>query len=230
MTDQDAYGQPTRADLPPVEPTRATPATAGGPPRGRPPRPTAGPPSGGGDRRGWILGGLVALILVLGVATLLVSSDDDTNEATGDTTTTTVEDTTTTSSSTTTTVEATTTTEEEDDDATTTTEATRSTVAPDRCDAMDSDDPGAGVEVLFEAYQLDDRVCAYQLGTVKAVDKLFAIPGRGAGWNYQGCAPGEDTDPFIECAYTHDGGATYFRTSYSDAEGWQVFEVYGVAD
>ncbi|MEX2294542.1 MAG: hypothetical protein WD691_12195 [Acidimicrobiales bacterium] len=223
MTDQDPYGRPTRADLPAVDPTRAVPTT-GGPPGGRPPRPTAGPP-GGGDRQWWILGVLAALILIVGLVALLLSGNDD-SSSTADTTTTSAESTTTTSS-TSTTVESTTTSEES---TTTTSESPRSTVAPGLCRSGESDDPDTSVQVLYQAYTLDDRVCAYQLGTQEAVDTLFAIPGRGGGWTYQGCTEGEDDDEHIDCAFTFDGGATHFRTSYTDDDEWIVFDVYQTVD
>ena len=224
MPDQDPYDQPTRADLPAVDPTRAMPA-AGGPPGGRPPRPTPGPPSGGGDPRWWILGGLAALIVIVGIVALLLAGDDD-GDAAADTTTTSLESTTT-SSSTTSTTEPVTTTEAT---TTTTTEAPRSTVAPGLCQSGGPDDPDTSVQVLYQAYTLDDRVCAYQLGTEGAVDTLFAIPGRGRGWTYQGCNVGDDADPYIECAFTFDGGATHFRTNYRETDGWIVFEVYQTVD
>jgi hypothetical protein len=37
-------------------------------------------------------------------------------------------------------------------------------------------------------------------------------------------------DPHIDCAFTFEGGATHFKTSYSDTDGWVIFDVYQLAD
>lgn len=84
--------------------------------------------------------------------------------------------------------------------------------------------------MLFQAYSLRDRACADKLGTKAAVDALFAIKGDGNGWEYQGCAQAQDTDPHLDCAYTFTGGATHLKTSYSDTDGWLIFEVYQTTD
>jgi hypothetical protein len=222
MTDQDPYGDPTRVDTPVTDPTQAMPAAAGGPPTGGPPPPTSGPPDEPGGRRGWILAGVFALVLLIGLAILLLSDDDETTTDTT-TTSTTLEETTTTASTTTT--EGPTTTE-----STTTTEATPATVAPGLCTSGPPDDPGQSVQVLYQAYTLDDRECADQLGTEDAVDALFAIPGDGQGWEFQGCTDQDEPDPHTDCAFTFTGGATHFRTNYSDTDGWVVFEVFQTAD
>ena len=79
---------------------------------------------------------------------------------------------------------------------------------------------------MFQAYSLRDRACADKLGTKAAVDALFAIKGNGSGWQYQGCGNAQTTDPYLDCAYTFTGGATHFRTSYNDTDGWVISEVY----
>mgnify|MGYP001608848580 CR=1 FL=1 len=228
MTDPDPYGDPTRIDVPvtqatpsTADPTQALPVTPGGPPPGGPP-PVMGPPPGGGDRGWWILGGLLALVLLIGLAALLLGGDDD--EAADATTTTSTTEATTTTSSTTTT-EATTTTA-----APTTTEAPPPTVAPAKCVSGAPDDPSSSVEVMYEAFTLDDRDCAEKLATTDAVDALFAIPGDGSDWVYQGCTEEEVPDPHLNCAYTFPGGATHFRTSYNDVDGWVIYEVFQTTD
>ncbi len=223
MADHDPYGDPTRIDVPAADPTMALPAT-GGPPPGGPPPPTGLPPGGRPDRRGWLLAGLLAAVVVVGL--LAFALDDDEEDATSDATTTTTAVESTTSSSASSTTEATTTTAS----TTTTTESPAPTVAPGLCTSGAPDDPDHSVQVLYQAYTLNDRDCAEQLGTPSAVDELFAIPGGGGGWQYQGCTEQTDPDPHLDCAFTFTGGATHFRTNYSDIDGWVVFDVYQIAD
>lgn len=218
MADHDPFGDPTRIDTPPVAPTQVVPAAAGGPPPGGPPPPTIGP---GRDPRWWILGALAALVAIVGIALLLVSGGND-SASTGATSTLAGA---TTSSSTTTTVPSTT-----SSSTTSTTASPPPTVTPGLCESGGPDDPDHSVEVLFQAYSLRDRACADKLGTKAAVDALFAIKGNGDGWEYQGCAASADNDPYIDCAYTFTGGATHFKTSYSDTDGWMTFEVYQTTD
>lgn len=220
MTDHDPSADPTRVDVPVADPTQAMPAAVGGPPPGGPPPLTPGPPDRPAGRGGWILAGLLALILLIGLVILLVD-DDEEDEATdaSSTTTTLVEDTTTS------TTEATTTTA-----PTTTTTAPPATVAPARCTSGGPDDPGASVEVLYEAFTLRDRSCAEELATGEAVDALFDIPGDGADWEFQGCTDQEIPDPHVDCAYTFPGGSTHFLTRFSAIDGWVVYEVMQTAD
>lgn len=222
MADQDPYGEPTRVDTPVSDPTMPLPASGGRPPSG--PRPPTGePPRDRPDRRGWVLAALLALVIVVGLAVLLLADDDDeATSATSTTTSTTLE----TTSSSSTTAEATTTTAS----TTTTTETPPATVAPGLCQSGGPDDPDHSVQVLYQAYTLGDRDCAEQLATQPAVDELFAIPGGGGGWEYQGCTELTDPDPHLDCAFTFTGGATHVRTNFSDTDGWVVFDVYQTAD
>lgn len=220
MTDHDPAGDPTRADTPVTDPTMAMPVTPGGPPPGGPP-PLDGPPPPR-DRRPWILGALLALIVLVGLA-LLVLDDDDADTAA--TTTTTALDTTTTASTTTTTVGSTTTTA-----PTTTTTTPPSTVDPARCVSSAPDEPEPSAQVVYDAYTLGDRACAESLATADAIDQLFAIPGGGGGWTFEGCFDQEEPDPHTQCAYRFEGGSTSFRMSYSETEGWTVYEVFQTAD
>lgn len=222
MTDRTPDDDATRVDVPVTDRTMAMPAVAGAPPGGGAP-PPGGPPDRPGDRQWWIIVGLLVAILLVGLAILLLGDDDDETATTDTSTTSSLLETTT--SSTTTTV-ATTTTEA----TTSTTEAPPPTVDPALCTSGSPDDPGASVQIAYEAYTLGDRECAAQLGTADAIDSLFAIPGGGDGWTYQGCTEQDQPDPHIDCAYTFPGGATHFRTNFSDTDGWVIFEVYQTAD
>lgn len=224
MSDHDPSGDPTRADVPVTDPTMAMPvATGAQPPVGPPPagQPPAEPP----DRRPWIIGGLLVLIVAVGLAVLLLGGDDDeAASTTSSTTSTTVEETTTTEATTTTTAPTTTTT------APTTTTSPPSTVAPGLCQSSAPDDPDTTAQVVYQAYTLGDRDCAANLATSDAIDQLFSIPGGGGGWSFAGCFPQEDPDPHTQCSFTFEGGSTSFRMNYSETEGWTVYEVFQVAD
>jgi len=222
MTDRPPDGDATQVDVPVTDRTMAMPAVAGTPPGGGSP-PPGGPPDRPGDRQWWIIIGLLVAILLVGLAILLFDDDDDETATTDTSTTSSVVDTTTSS---TTTIVATTTT----DSTTTTTEAPPPTVDPELCTSGPPDDPGASVQVAYEAYTLGDLECASQLGTAEAIDTLFSIPGGGGGWTYQGCSEQDVPDPHIDCAYTFPGGATHFKTSYSETAGWVIFEVYQTTD
>jgi len=217
----DPYGDPTRADTPVTDPTMAMPAVTGAPPPVGP-APTGQPPAEPPDRRPWIILALLALIVAAGLAVLLLQDDDET--ASTDTTSTTVEDTTTTSTTTTTTASTSTTT------TAPTTTSPPATVAPGLCVSSDPDEPEPTAQVVYQAYTLGDRDCAANLATSDAVDQLFAIPGGGGGWSFAGCFDQKDPDPHTQCSFTFEGGSTSFRMSYSDTEGWIVYEVFQVAD
>jgi hypothetical protein len=221
MSDHDPLDEPTRADTPVSDPTMAMPASAGGPPPVDPPPPPPDEPPPPRNWRPWILGGLAALVVALGLA--LVFLDDDETTTTDSTTTT--EETTTTEATTTTPAPTTTTTA-----PTTTTTSPPSTVDPARCVSSGPDEPEPTAEVVYEAFTLGDRACAGNLATAEAVDQLFSIPGAGAGWTFEGCVPQDVPDPHTLCSYRFEGGSTSFRMSYSDTEGWTVYEVFQVAD
>jgi hypothetical protein len=221
MSDHEPEGEPTRVDTPVTDPTMAMPAATDGPPPPGEPPPTDEPPSP--DRRRWILAGLVALVVVLGIALLILDDDEETASPSSSTTTTTEE--TTTTEATTTSASITTTTA-----STTTTTAPSSTVPPGQCVSSGPDDPEPVAQVVYQAFTLDDRACAENLATSEAIDQLFAIPGAGAGWTFEGCIDQDDPDPHTLCSYRFEGGSTSFRMSYSETEGWTVYEVFQVAD
>ena len=225
MVDQEPHDEPTRADIPVVDdPTMAMPATGSPPPPVDPP-PTDEPPAPPPDRRPWILAGLLALIAVVAIAALLLGGDDDDETVTVDSTTTSVEETTTTTEATTTTAPTTSTTA-----PTTTTTSPPTTIDPVRCTSSAPEDPAPTAIVFYDAYTVGDRPCASNVGTASAVDALFAIPGGGGGWTFQGCFEEEVPDPHFLCSYTFEGGSTSFRLNFSDFEGWTVYEVFQTAD
>lgn len=222
MSDHDPYGDPTRPDVPVTDPTMAVPAATGAQPPVGPPR-AGQPPGDPPDRRPWIIGGLLALIVLSGLAVLLFGGDDD-ETAASTTTSTTVQETTTTTATTTTTVPTTNTTAP-------TTTSPPSTVAPGLCQSSAPDDPDTTAQVVYQAYTLGDRDCAANLTTSEAIDQLFAIPGGGSGWSFAGCFDeDEPPDPDTLCGFTFEGGVTHFRLNYSETEGWTVYEVFQVAD
>jgi hypothetical protein len=208
MSDPDPYGEPTRVDTPVTDPTMAMPAATGGQPPVGPP-PVGEPPSEPPDRRPWIIGGLLALILLVGLAILLLGGDDETADTT---TTTTTEPTTTTTA------------------PTPTTTAPPSTIAPGLCVTSDPDEPEPVAQVVYQAYTVGDRACAEALATADAVDQLFAIPGGGGGWSFAGCFDEDVPDPHTICSFTFEGGSTSFRMNYGEFEGWTVYEVFQTAD
>jgi hypothetical protein len=223
MSDHDPQDDATRVDTPVSDPTTAMPAAADGPPPIDEPPPTDEPPPPP-DRRRWILAGLVALIVVVGIALLLLDDDEDTASTSSSTTTTVADDTTTTTAGTTTTASTTT------SASTTTTTTPPSTVPPGQCVSSGPDQPEPVAEVVYEAFTLDDRACAENLATADAIEQLFSIPGAGAGWTFQGCVDQDDPDPHTLCSYRFEGGSTSFRMSFSETEGWTVYEVFQVAD
>lgn len=219
MSDHDPYGEPTRVDVPVTDPTTAMPATTGGPPLPPGPPPPVEPPDGRPDRRGWILAGLLALVLLVGLAALLLDDDDEDDDASPTTTTSTTAPTSTSESTTTT--EATTTTT-----ASTTTTAASRTCAP----ATSPSNPDGTVTAMYQAYADGDRACAEELGTDGAIDALFDIPGNGGGWTYQGCTQVGSEEPEMDCAYSFDGGATHFAAVFSETDGWLVTDVFQTTD
>ena len=180
-----------------------------------------------------------ALLAVLAVASVALAScgDDDattapTTEADDGGTTSTTQGTTTTEASTTTTAEGTTTTAPTTSTTapTTSTSATPTTIDPARCVSSAADDPDPTAEVVYEAYTVGDRSCAGNLATADALDALFAIPGGGGGWSFEGCSEQASPAPHTLCSYRFEGGSTGFRMDYSETEGWTVYEVFQVAD
>jgi hypothetical protein len=220
--------EPTQVDLPAVQPgTGGAPPPPGGP---TPPPPGPPPPP---DRRPWIIGGLVALIVLLVIALLLLGGDDDGDDTAGDTTTSSTTSSSTTSSTTTSSTSSTTTsTTAPPATTTTTTNVPPSTADPDECreEGQDPEAPEPAAEAVFDAWTRGDVACASELMTDDALDELFSRSGAGATDVFQGCFEVDEPDPAIDCAFTYPGGSTHYLMNFSDTDGWQVFDVFQVAD
>lgn len=218
---------PTVVGVAPIGPeTEAGLGGGDGPPPGSPP-PWGPPPR---DRRPWILVALLAAIVL--VLLLLLLLRDDGSDDDGSTTTTTSETSTTleetTTSESTTTSSSTTTTET----TTTTTGAPPVTADPAQCREAGADpgNPDPAAQAVFIAWTRGDVACARELMTDEAFDQLFARPGADATDVFQGCVEQDEPEPHVDCAFTYEGGATHYRMRFSPTDGWQVVEVYQVAD
>jgi hypothetical protein len=237
MTDQG--NDPTRVDIPAAgpqdAPTQAVPPVDPGPPTqvGVPPVPPPGPPpdrwdgdGGPPDRRPWILAGVLGLIALIAILLLVLGGDDGDDEAAP---TTTSESTTTEA---TTTSESTTTTEAPTTTAPTTTASPSDTVDPVDCREVGGDpvDPDAAAQTVYDAWTRDDEACARELMSDAAFEELFARDGSDASDEFQGCTADADPEPFTDCAFTYEGGATHYRMVYSPTDGWQVQDISQVAD
>ncbi|QGG94341.1 hypothetical protein [Actinomarinicola tropica] len=188
------------------------------------------------DRRWWwaAIAALVAVIVVL-LVVLLVQDGDDEDDAGSSTTTssTTTSSTSSTTSSTTststTTAPPTTTTAP---NTTTTSAVTPVTADPAQCAEAGSDpgDPDPAAQAVFIAWTRGDTACADELMTDDALTELFSRDGSGAADVFQGCFEMDEPDPHIDCAFTYPGGSTHYMMNVSPTDGWQVFDVYQVAD
>jgi hypothetical protein len=178
------------------------------------------PPEERSNRWPMAIAALVALIAVLLIVLLLVSGGDDDEADVATSTSTTDEATTTTTTRATTTTKA---------KATTTSASPAATVAPGLCKSSPEDDPDTTAQVVYQAYTLGDEDCADKLMTAKARNQLFAIPGKGGGWTFQGCSEQDVPDPHTDCAFSFSGGATHFRMNYGSG-GWEAYEVFQTTD
>jgi hypothetical protein len=178
------------------------------------------------DRRWWIVGALVTVIAAVAIAWLLVGDDDDDGAA--DIAATSSTSTSTSSSESSTTVAPTSSTATATT-ATSTTSAGPPTVPPAVCVSSGPDEPETTAQLLYHAFTLGDRACADTLMTDEAAEALFAIPGAGGGWTFQGCVDGDEPEE-VDCAYTFTGGSTHLGMRYGALAGWEVFEVFQVAD
>lgn len=217
MTDQD----PTRVEQA-VDPTSVfAPVGAGGPPTaGLPPTPGPPPP----DRRPWIIAGILGLIVVMLILLLALDGDDDGDDVDASSTTTTALDTTTSSS--TSSSSSTTTT------APTTTVAPVVTVDPDECAEAGGGPakPGIAAETVYDAWVRGDEACAAELMTAPALAELFSRDGADANDTFQGCTEEDVPDPHTDCAFSYEGGATHYLMSFSDTDGWKVYDITQLAD
>jgi hypothetical protein len=137
----------------------------------------------------WLLGGLVA-VLVIALVVVLVTRDDDSDKA-----------------STTTTTIATTTTQP------TTTTAPPTTVAPPSTTValpIITDDPQTYAEYLFAAWQNNDKSAAANVAATDAVNQIFAqaYPAKGP-YTFSNCDPAAGS---LYCTWNGQNGATLQMT------------------
>lgn len=200
--------------------------------------PAAGAPRPRAERQLWVIAAVLAVIAVIAVAllvTTILDDDDDDSVATTDsslveTTTSTSSSSTSTSTTTTSEPEATTTTSEPEQ-ATTTSTSPPVTADPAECrDAGSDPDPDAAARAVSLSWTRGDSACARELMSGEAFDELFSRSGTGATDEFQGCSETDEVGPIFDCAFTYEGGSTHFVMQLSPAGGWQVTEVYQVAD
>jgi hypothetical protein len=184
-------------------------------------QPAASPPDERQGRWPLAIAALIALIAILLIVFVLVSNNDDDDTLDAASTSTTAAE----STTTTTEAESTTTTKP----SASTSTAPAATVAPGLCKSSPPDDPDTTAQVVYQAYTLGDEDCADKLMTAKARGQLFAIPGKGGGWTFQGCTEQDVPDPHTDCAFSFTGGATHFRMNYGTG-GWEVYDVYQTTD
>jgi hypothetical protein len=170
----------------------------------------------------------MAAIALVAVLLLVLAGDDDEDDVAGDATTTapTPLESTTTTDDTTTTTEATTTTLPSD------TAVPPVTADPEQCDDAGSNplDPAPAAQAVFQAWERGDEACAQLLMTDDAFDELFARDGSGATDVFQGCEEQADPEPYVDCAFTYEGGATHYLMRFSPLAGWTVYDITQVAD
>lgn len=90
--------------------------------------------------------------------------------------------------------------------------------------------PEPAAQAVFIAWTRGDRDCAAALMTPAALGELFARDGTGATDDFQLCSEVNEPDPAFDCAFTYEGGATHYTMVFSPTAGWQVTDVYQVAD
>jgi hypothetical protein len=220
-----SYDDPDPTRIDPVDPTAVyVPEDAGGPPYDEPPLAGGPPVPPPPDRRPWIIAGVLGAVILVLLLVLLLQDDDDEGDVVSDASTSSLVTT-----STSTTVESSTTTEAE---ATTTTEAAVVTVPPEECAEAGEGaaKPGLAAETVYDAWVRGDQACAAELMTAPALAELFDRDGTDATDVFQGCTEEELPDPHADCAFTYEGGSTHYLMSFSDTEGWKVFDIEQVAD
>jgi hypothetical protein len=83
--------------------------------------------------------------------------------------------------------------------------------------------PADASQTLVRAWTAGDANGAARCATPSAVSTLFARPGRGAGWSFQGC---DGPDPGVpQCAFSYPGGRASFTLMGTEAQGWSVTSV-----
>ncbi|NLD78485.1 MAG: hypothetical protein GX643_17675 [Acidimicrobiales bacterium] len=207
------------------------------------PQPFDAEPPPDAQRRLWIIAAILAVIAVIAVAllfTTILDEDDDDPVATTDSSL--VESTTTSTSSTSTTsttTSTTTTTSEPEEESTTTAPDTTTTTSeppitadPAQCRDAGADPtyPDSAAQAVFIAWTRGDTACARELMDDEAFDQLFSKSGAEATDDFQGCWETDEVGPNSDCAFTYEGGSTHYVMRFSPTDGWQVSEIYQVAD
>jgi hypothetical protein len=83
--------------------------------------------------------------------------------------------------------------------------------------------PSDASQAVVSAWQAGDEAAAGRCATPSAVSTLFARPGRGAGWAFQGCG---GPDPGVpSCTFRYAGGQATFTLMGTEAQGWKVGKV-----
>ncbi|HSO95516.1 MAG TPA: hypothetical protein VLV81_05690 [Acidimicrobiia bacterium] len=88
--------------------------------------------------------------------------------------------------------------------------------------------PTLAARAVVTAWTASDRTGAGQCATPDAVATLFAHPGHGAGWTFQGC---DGPDPGVPvCTFVYPGGVARLTLQGTEAAGWSVDQVqFGAA-
>ena len=227
----DPHDEPTRVGIPAALPGEGgTPPPTGGPP------PTGAGPREPDNTRMWVIGGLAVLAIVIALAAFVLSRDDGSDTATDTTEQTTTTASSSSTSSTTATTAATTTTAGTTATVTaptsTTSGPTPVTADPVQCREAGSDagDAETPAKAVFVAWTRTDRACADELMTDAALAELFGRNGADAQDIFQGCSESTEGDPHMECAFSYEGGATFYLMNFSPTVGWQVFDITQIAD
>lgn len=83
--------------------------------------------------------------------------------------------------------------------------------------------PTLAARAIVAAWMASDRGAAGQCATPDAVATLFAHPGNGAGWTFQGCG---GPDPGVPvCTFNYPGGVGRLTLHGTEAAGWSVDHV-----
>ena len=83
--------------------------------------------------------------------------------------------------------------------------------------------PTDAAQAVVSAWQAGDAAAAARCATAGTVSTLFAHPGAGAGWTFQGC---DGPDPGVPiCTFDYPGGHASLTLQGTEAQGWKVAQV-----
>jgi hypothetical protein len=83
--------------------------------------------------------------------------------------------------------------------------------------------PTLAARAIVDAWLAGDRTAAGRCATPDAVAMLFAHPGHGAGWTFQGC---DGPDPGVPvCTFAYPGGVGRLTLHGTEAAGWSIDNV-----